>query len=112
VAAARLRAIKRDIEAHLADGGLSPAAVARRQGISESYVRRLFAGEGTSVSDFTLARRLVAARRLLELPGWNGRSIASIAFEVGFGDVSYFNRSFRRAFGATPSDVRRGIEKR
>jgi AraC-like DNA-binding protein len=28
--------------------------------------------------------------------------------EVGFGDISTFNREFRRRFGMTPSDVRRG----
>jgi AraC-like DNA-binding protein len=32
--------------------------------------------------------------------------VSSVAFEVGFGDLSYFNRTFRRRFGATPSDVR------
>lgn len=30
----------------------------------------------------------------------------SFAFEAGFGDLSYFNPSFRRRFGMTPSDVR------
>jgi AraC-like DNA-binding protein len=34
------------------------------------------------------------------------RAVSSIAFEVGFGDLSYFNRSFRRCYGATPSEVR------
>jgi len=29
-----------------------------------------------------------------------------VAFDAGFGDLSYFNRVFRRRFGATPSDVR------
>ena len=32
--------------------------------------------------------------------------ISTIAFDVGFGDLSYFNNSFRRRFGDTPSDVR------
>jgi AraC-like DNA-binding protein len=36
-----------------------------------------------------------------------GRSISAIAFEVGFGNLSYFNRTFRRHFGMTPSDARR-----
>jgi AraC-like DNA-binding protein len=104
--AARLQAIKADIEAHLADGRLSPVAVARRLAISDSYIRKLFGSEGTSFSDFVLARRLVRAHRLLVDPLRTARSIAEIAFEVGFGDLSYFNKTFRRRFGATPSDIR------
>ncbi len=34
------------------------------------------------------------------------RTVSSVAFEAGFGDLSYFNRAFRRLYGATPSDVR------
>jgi AraC-like DNA-binding protein len=33
-------------------------------------------------------------------------AIIDIALAVGFGDVSYFNRVFRRRFGDTPSGVR------
>ena len=33
-------------------------------------------------------------------------TIGSLASELGFGDLSYFNRSFRRVYGMTPSDVR------
>ena len=32
--------------------------------------------------------------------------ISKIAFEVGFGDLSYFNRSFRRRFERTPREAR------
>jgi AraC-like DNA-binding protein len=38
---------------------------------------------------------------------WADRSIASIAFDVGFGDLSYFNRTFKRFYGASPSEIRR-----
>jgi AraC-like DNA-binding protein len=34
-------------------------------------------------------------------------SITEIAYEAGFSDLSYFNRTFRRAHGATPSDIRK-----
>jgi AraC-like DNA-binding protein len=34
------------------------------------------------------------------------QTLTAIAFAVGFGDLSYFNRTFRRRFGATPSDIR------
>ena len=108
IRAARLRAIKSDIEAHLAHDDLSPGAVARRQRVSDSYIRKLFESEGTSFSQFVLSRRLVRAHRMLMDPRWADRSIASIAFDVGFGDLSYFNRTFKRLYGASPSEVRRG----
>jgi AraC-like DNA-binding protein len=34
------------------------------------------------------------------------RTISTIAYEAGFGDVSHFNLAFRRRYGETPSDVR------
>ena len=46
------------------------------------------------------------ARRLLVDPRIASRTISAIAFDVGFGDLSSFNRAFRRAFDATPSDIR------
>jgi AraC-like DNA-binding protein len=106
IRAARLRAIKNDIEAHLTQGDLSPAAVARRQKISDSYIRKLFESEGTSFSEFVLTRRLVRANRVLTDQRGADRTIASIAFECGFGDLSYFNRTFKRLYGAPPSDIR------
>jgi AraC-like DNA-binding protein len=106
IRAARLRAIKDDIEAHLTDGDLTPVVVASRQRVSDSYIRKLFEGEQTSFSEFVLGRRLVRVHRLLMDPRRVDRSIASLAFEVGFGDLSYFNRAFKRFYGATPSEIR------
>jgi AraC-like DNA-binding protein len=109
--AARLHAIKRDIETHLAHGDLSPAAVARRQGISESYIRKLLEGEGTSFSAFVLQRRLARAHGMLTDPRLAHCSISAIAFDAGFGDLSYFNRSFRRSYGESPSVIRAAIAR-
>jgi AraC-like DNA-binding protein len=106
IRAARLRAIKSDIEARLTEAGLSPSEVAKRQGISESYLRKLFESEHTSFSDFVLGRRLVRAHALLSDPRRRHSGIAQIAFACGFGDLSYFNRTFKRLYGATPSEVR------
>ena len=106
IRAARLRAIKGDIEAHIGDDNLSPDAVAKRHQISDSYIRKLFGSEGTSFSQFVLDCRLRRALQILGDARWNQRSIASIAFAAGFGDLSYFNRAFKRRYGATPSDMR------
>jgi AraC-like DNA-binding protein len=40
----------------------------------------------------------------------NEIGIASIAYDAGFGDLSYFNRAFKRCYGATPSEVREAIK--
>jgi AraC-like DNA-binding protein len=106
IRAARLTAIKEDVEANLATGDVSPSAIAKRHGISDSYIRKLFESEGTSLSQFVLERRLALAHRMLANPASAARTIASIAFDAGFSDLSYFNRTFRRRYGLTPSDVR------
>ncbi len=106
IAAARLRAIMIDICAHLADGDLCVAEVAQRQRVSPRYVHKLFENEGFTFSSFVRDQRLVRAHRLLSDPRLAGRTIGAIAFDVGFGDLSYFNRSFRRRYGATPGEIR------
>jgi len=106
VRAARLSAIKSDIMAHLAHPELAAGAVATRQGISEPYLRKLFESEDTSFSDFVLGQRLLRAYRMLTDPRLADRSITSIAYDSGFGDLSYFGRCFRRRFGDTPSAIR------
>jgi AraC-like DNA-binding protein len=82
--------------------------VAARHGISPVYVRKLFEGEGSSFSEFVLAERLARVHRILSDPRMSARPIGAIAIEAGFGDLSYFNRAFRRRYGAAPSDVRAG----
>jgi AraC-like DNA-binding protein len=106
VRAARMSALKSDILAHLARPDLGIGALARRHGISESYVRKLFEGEDTSFTDFVLEQRLARAHRMLTDRRFADRSITSIAYDAGFGDLSYFNRCFRRRFGDTPSAIR------
>ena len=105
-AAARLHAIKADIRNGLADRHLSVATVAAQHHIAPRTVHRLFERDGTTFSAYEVSIRLGRARRMLEDPRLAGRTISAIAFECGFSDLSYFNRTFRRAFHLTPSDIR------
>jgi AraC-like DNA-binding protein len=111
VRAARLREIKNDIITNIANPRLSVDAVALRHGISSSYIRQLFAAEATTFTDFVLGQRLARAHRMLTDLRFAGWMISMIAFECGFGDLSYFNRTFRRLYGATPSDLREVARK-
>jgi AraC-like DNA-binding protein len=105
--AARLSAIKSDITDRLDNEGLCVADAAVRRGVTPRYVQMLFESEGTTFTQYVLEQRLARALRMLADPRHQGRTISAIAFEVGFGNLSYFNRTFRRHFGMTPSDARR-----
>jgi AraC-like DNA-binding protein len=111
VRSARLHAIKADIMAHVGANWLSADVVAARHGVSARYIRALFQGEETTFTDFVLSQRLARAHRLLVASRHAGRSISAIAFEAGFDDLSYFNRCFRRRYGATPSDIRAAAQR-
>ena len=71
-------------------------------------MRKLFEGDETSFSEFVLGQRLTRAYGILKNPLHARRAISTMAFELGFNDLSYFNRAFRRRYNATPSDVRNG----
>jgi AraC-like DNA-binding protein len=109
--AARLRAIKTHILGKIQHHDLTLADVARSQQISESYIRQLLAENGTTFTDFVLGARLTRAHRMLTDPHYADRSISAVAYEAGFGDLSYFNRTFRRRYGATPSDIRKAAQR-
>jgi AraC-like DNA-binding protein len=102
----RLSAIRMDIMENLGRSDLSTDMVAARQGISPRYLRKLFEEYETSFSSFVLIQRLVKAQSMLIDPLFAHLNIAQTAHESGFGDISYFNRVYRRQFGETPSDAR------
>lgn len=106
VGAARLALVKADMARRFDQPGLTLEDVARRRGVSARYVQQLFAAEGTSFSDHLRDLRCERARTLIDDPAQLARSIADIAFEAGFSDLSSFNRAFRRRFGMTPREMR------
>jgi AraC-like DNA-binding protein len=91
---------------NLHDGGLTLASAARRACMSPKQVQRLFQQTGSTFTEFVLEQRLLLAYRRLSAPGTRGQKISAIALDAGFGDLSYFNRSFRKRFGMTPSEWR------
>lgn len=104
--AARLRAIREDIAARLDQADLSVATIAARHRIKPRWIQRLFESDGTTFTEYVLAQRLARAHRLLTSPWPTRLKISAIALDTGFGDLSYFNRAFRRRYGVTPSELR------
>jgi AraC-like DNA-binding protein len=110
--AVRLRAIKADIVENACARELSIAAVAARHRVTPRYVRKLFECDGTTFSEFVLGQRLAHAHAMLTDPRCATDTISTIAFACGFGDLSYFNRVFRRRNGTTPTAVRASAPRR
>jgi len=104
LAAMRLQAMKDDIADNFGRADLSVHSVAARHGVSVRYVQMLFEESGCTFTQFVLEQRLSAAHEALVAR--LDEPITSLVYDLGFNDVSYFNRSFRQRFGCTPSDVR------
>ncbi|THD55267.1 MAG: AraC family transcriptional regulator [Bradyrhizobium sp.] len=104
--AARLRAAKIHIMENVSCRDISIGSVASHLGVTPRYLQRLFESDGTTFSAFLLGRRLARAYRMLCEPQSVQRQVSTIAYDVGFGDLSYFNRCFRRLYGATPMEIR------
>jgi AraC family transcriptional regulator len=78
---------------------------ARRAGLGAFHFLRLFSSVvGATPHQYLLRARLRRAARLLSQ---EELSITEVAFDVGFGDLSNFVRTFRRAAGVSPLGFRR-----
>ena len=93
------------IDAALCEPDLNPASVAQTLGVSPRYLQMAFAEAGLTASDYIRTRRLDLAKRRLA-DGDPPRTVTEVAYDLGFGDLTYFSRAFRRRFGVTPSHYR------
>ena len=84
---------------------ISIADVAEEVHLSQSHFMKYFKNTmGTSFIDYLNEYRLTMASRLLLS---SDATVLNISEEVGFDNLSYFNRSFKRRFGQTPSAYRK-----
>jgi AraC-like DNA-binding protein len=104
--AARLKLSKAYIMQHSHRPEISVGSVAAHFCVTPRYLQRLFEEDGTTFSEFLVMQRLAQAHRRLCEPECIHVAISTIAYDCGFGDLSYFNRRFRRFYGLTPREVR------
>jgi AraC-like DNA-binding protein len=105
--AARAREILSEIRKDFANPGFSAELVGAKLGFSSRYVQELLQDTKFTLSERVLELRLQKARAMLGDPRQARLRISDIAFACGFNEVSYFNRCFRRRFGASPTQYRR-----
>ena len=84
---------------------LSLAGLASRFGLNPSYLSRAFPRRtGVHLVEYVNRMRIEKSCLLLKRPGM---SILEIALWVGYNNVSYFNRYFRRITGMSPREYRK-----
>jgi AraC-like DNA-binding protein len=106
VTAAHTHAIFDHLASHFSDPELSLPKVAQHLQISPRYLQRLLQISGTSFVAHVNELRLKQAFMLLTAQDSSDVRICEIALQVGFSDISHFNRLFRSRFGDTPNGVR------
>lgn len=104
--AARLAALIAYISMNYRCHSLSVDSAAVALNISRRYLFDLMDETGESFAQMLNRFRLEQARQLLADPDYRHFGIADIAFDSGFGDISYFYRQFRRRYGEAPGAFR------
>jgi AraC-like DNA-binding protein len=97
------------IEQNLGHHELTPAAIAAHHYISTRRLHYLFQAEGTTVAAWIKTRRLERCRRDLQDPSLANETVTAIAQRWGFVEPAHFSRTFRAAFGLSPTDYRRTL---
>jgi TolB-like protein/AraC-like DNA-binding protein len=92
------------VEANLANEKFGPDDLAREAGMSRSNLnRKLRIISNQNISQFIREIRLKKAKELLEN---EELTAAEIAYRVGFGSATYFNKCFREYYGVAPGEIR------
>lgn len=95
------------VEQHYMDD-LSLLDIASAFFVSREYISRKFKQEfGINFSDYLATYRIAKAKQLMHNPHLK---IAQVAEMVGFRDVKYFSKVFKKQEGLTPKDYRSKLE--
>ena len=83
---------------------LSRSVLAGKVFLSEDYVSKIFMKTtGMSLPNYIAERRIERAKEYLR---GSSLPISKIAMEVGYGNFSYFSKTFRELVGCTPNEYR------
>lgn len=90
---------------NLADENFGPEQLAEKMGMSHSTLhRKLKEFSGQTISQLIREVRLKKAKEILLN---KNITVSEIAYKVGFGSASYFNKCFHEYFGAAPGEYKK-----
>ncbi|MFG2234607.1 helix-turn-helix domain-containing protein [Streptomyces sp. NPDC048723] len=91
---------------HLGDHDLTPERIADHHHISRRCLYNTLSRKGICLGSWIRTQRLERCRDELAAPAAHHRPISAIAWRWGFPNAAPFSRTFKHAYGLTPSDGR------
>lgn len=91
------------IQAHYMEGDLSITDISEELYINQTYLRKMFKEEmGMTLLEFIIKYRMHMAKQLILTTDY---SLTQIAEKVGYNDVSYFSKCFKRYYKVSPKHM-------
>lgn len=91
------------IQAHYMEGDLSITDISEELYINQTYLRKMFKEEmGMTLLEFITKYRMHMAKQLILTTDY---SLTQIAEKVGYNDVSYFSKCFKRYYKVSPKHM-------
>jgi len=104
----RIREVEEHVQRHF-HGDLPIEELARRAGMGQrNFIRRFKAATGEVPGAYIQALRVAAAKEMLER---GATSIQAVCSKIGYGDIAFFRRLFKRHTGMTPGEYRTRFAK-
>jgi AraC-like DNA-binding protein len=98
-------AILRHMAMHYTNPDIDVETMAKEVGVTRGKINDVLKNEfGFTFSGYLNKLRLTEAARLLAEK--DSATVAEIAYSVGYGNVSYFNKLFKEEYGSTPKAFR------
>lgn len=105
-----IQKLTRIVQGNLENEDFGPEQLAQEMGVSHSTLHRwLKQNSDKTISQFIRELRLEKASELLLN---DNLTIAEIAYKVGFGSATYFNKCFHEQFGCSPGEYRKTQQKK
>jgi AraC-like DNA-binding protein/TolB-like protein/Tfp pilus assembly protein PilF len=97
--------LKETVNANLCNEHFGPEQLAAQMGMSYSTLhRRVKEDFQKNISQFIREKRLEKAKEILQNENF---SVSEIAYKVGFGSATYFNKCFHEYFGIAPGEFKK-----
>lgn len=96
--------VKNYIDENYKDNKLNLEKIAKNIFLNPEYIRKVFKKElNVTVTDYITSVRMKKAKELLDA---GNNKFSSLCYDVGYNDVSYFSKCFKKYYGLSPRDYK------